>query len=40
MGAPLVLARSLLMAVGVGLIFGMYPAWRASRSDPVAALRT
>ncbi|MGI8741399.1 MAG: ABC transporter permease [Bryobacteraceae bacterium] len=33
------LLLSLLLAVGVGLVFGMYPAWRASQVDPVAALR-
>ncbi len=33
------LTRSLAMALGVGLIFGIYPAWRASRVDPVRALR-
>ena len=30
---------SILLAAGVGLIFGMYPAWRASRVEPVTALR-
>jgi putative ABC transport system permease protein len=33
------LAQSLAVALGVGLAFGIYPAWRASQVDPVNALR-
>jgi putative ABC transport system permease protein len=29
----------LFLAVGVGVVFGLYPAYRASRLDPILALR-
>jgi len=41
---PLIFARdslliSLSLAAAVGIMFGIYPAWRASKINPVAALR-
>ena len=34
-----IMAISTGVAMGVGIGFGLYPAWTAARMDPVAALR-
>ena len=36
---PPAVAIALAFSVGVGILCGLYPAWRASRLDPIAALR-
>jgi ABC-type antimicrobial peptide transport system permease subunit len=37
---PDVIVKALIFAAGTGLLFGMYPAVRASRLNPIEALRT
>ena len=34
------IVTAIFVAVGTGLLFGIYPAWKASRVDPIQALRS